>query len=87
MKWTEEKDKVIAECILNNTVKYDAFTEAAERLGASKKAVEVRYYSKKKYIDDMCKNIVEEEALESREPWFVKLCNAISSMLNIQKYM
>lgn len=87
MRWTEEKDKIVAECLVNNRTKEKAFEAAARTFGTKPTAVATRYYRRRAYIEDAKRDIIENKAMSNRKPWFLRLWNAISSMLDIQKHL
>lgn len=89
MKWTTKEDRLIAEALVrSNNEKTVAFQAVANTLGISRKAVEGRYYRKFPDLDLLARDILEERAYknytEAHKPWYVKLWNAIRSMLNLK---
>lgn len=89
MKWTIKEDRLIAEALVrSNNEKTVAFQAVANTLGISRKAVEGRYYRKFPDLDLLARDILEERAYknytEAHKPWYVKLWNAIRSMLNLK---
>ena len=89
MKWTIKEDRLIAEALVrSNNEKTVAFQAVADTLGISRKAVEGRYYRKFPDLDLLARDILEERAyknyIEAHKPWYVKLWNAIRSMLNLK---
>ena len=89
MKWTIKEDRLIAEALVrSNNEKTVAFQAVADTLGISRKAVEGRYYRKFPDLDLLARDILEERAYknytEAHKPWYVKLWNAIRSMLNLK---
>ena len=89
MKWTIKEDRLIAEALVkNNNEKTVAFQTVADMLGISRKAVESRYYRKFPDLDLLARDILEERAYknytEAHKPWYVKLWNAVKSMLNLK---
>lgn len=89
MKWTIKEDRLIAEALVrSNNEKTIAFQAVANTLGISRKAVEGRYYRKFPDLDLLARDILEERAYknytEAHKPWYVKLWNAIRSMLNLK---
>lgn len=84
MKWTTREDRLIAEALSKSNNKTVAFQAVANALGISRKAVEGRYYRKFPDLDLLAKDILEERAYknyEAHKPWYVKLWNAVKSML------
>ena len=88
MKWTIKEDRLIAEALGRSNNKTVAFQAVANALGISRKAVEGRYYRKFPDLDLLAKDILEEIAYknytEAHKPWYVKLWNAVKSMLNLK---
>lgn len=88
MKWTIKEDRLIAEALDRSNNKIMAFQAVADTLGISRKAVEGRYYRKFPDLDLLAKDILEERAYknytEAHKPWYVKLWNAVKSMLNLK---
>lgn len=89
MKWTIKEDRLIAEALVrSNNEKTVAFQAVANTLGISRKAVEGRYYRKFPDLDLLARDILEERAYknytEAHKPWYVKLWNAVRSMLNLK---
>lgn len=89
MRWTIKEDRLIAEALVrSNNEKTVAFQAVANTLGISRKAVEGRYYRKFPDLDLLARDILEERAYknytEAHKPWYVKLWNAIRSMLNLK---
>lgn len=88
MKWTIKEDRLIAEALGRNNNKTVAFQAVADMLGISRKAVEGRYYRKFPDLDLLARDILEERAYknytEAHKPWYVKLWNAVKSMLNLK---
>lgn len=88
MRWTTKEDRLIAEALVkSNNKKTVAFQTVANILGISKKAVANRYYRKFPDLDLLAKDILEERAYknyEAHKPWYVKLWNAVKSMLNLK---
>lgn len=86
MKWTIKEDRLIAEALGRSSNKITAFQAVADTLGISRKAVEGRYYRKFPDLDLLARDILEERAYknytEAHKPWYVKLWNAVKSMLN-----
>lgn len=97
MRWTIKEDKLIAEALVrSNNEKAVAFQAVAIDLGVSKRAVEGRYYRNRNSIDKFAESLQNlnsyfEEAgaagdiytVKKRTPWYVKLWNAIQSVLNL----
>lgn len=87
MKWTTKEDRLIAEALGRSNSKTVAFQAVADTLGISRKAVEGRYYRKFPDLDLLARDILEERAYknyEAHKPWYVKLWNAVKSMLNLK---
>lgn len=89
MKWTTKEDRLIAEALIkSHNEKTVAFQAVADTLGISRKAVEGRYYRKFPDLDLLAKDILEERTYknytEAHKPWYVKLWNAVKSMLNLK---
>lgn len=88
MKWTIKEDRLIAEALGRSNNKTVAFQAVADALGISRKAVEGRYYRKFPDLDLLARDILEERAYknytEAHKPWYVKLWNAVKSMLNLK---
>ena len=88
MKWTIKEDRLIAEALGRSNSKNVAFQAVANALGISRKAVEGRYYRKFPDLDLLARDILEERAYknytEAHKPWYVKLWNAVKSMLNLK---
>lgn len=88
MKWTIKEDRLIAEALGRSNNKTVAFQAVADTLGISRKAVEGRYYRKFPDLDLLARDILEERAyknyIEAHKPWYVKLQNAVKSMLNLK---
>ena len=88
MKWTIKEDRLIAEALGRSNNKIVAFQAVADTLGISRKAVEGRYYRKFPDLDLLARDILEERAYknytEAHKPWYVKLWNAVKSMLNLK---
>ena len=88
MKWTIKEDRLIAEALGRSNNKTVALQAVANALGISRKAVEGRYYRKFPDLDLLAKDILEEIAYknytEAHKPWYVKLWNAVKSMLNLK---
>lgn len=88
MKWTIKEDRLIAEALGRSNNKIMAFQAVADTLGISRKAVEGRYYRKFPDLDLLARDILEERAYknytEAHKPWYVKLWNAVKSMLNLK---
>ena len=88
MKWTIKEDRLIAEALGRSNNKTVAFQAVADTLGISRKAVEGRYYRKFPDLDLLARDILEEVAYkyytEALKPWYVKLLNAVKSMLNLK---
>lgn len=88
MKWTIKEDRLIAEALGRSNNKTVAFQDVADTLGISRKAVEGRYYRKFPDLDLLARDILEERAYknytEAHKPWYVKLWNAVKSMLNLK---
>lgn len=88
MKWTIKEDRLIAEALGRSNNKTVAFQAVADTLGISRKAVEGRYYRKFPDLDLLARDILEERAYknytEAYKPWYVKLWNAVKSMLNLK---
>lgn len=88
MKWTIKEDRLIAEALGRSNNKTVAFQTVADTLGISRKAVEGRYYRKFPDLDLLARDILEERAyknyIEAHKPWYVKLWNAVKSMLNLK---
>lgn len=88
MKWTIKEDRLIAEALGRSNNKTVAFQAVADTLGISRKAVEGRYYRKFPDLDLLARDILEERAYknytEAHKPWYVKLWNAVRSMLNLK---
>lgn len=88
MKWTIKEDRLIAEALGRSNNKTVAFQVVADTLGISRKAVEGRYYRKFPDLDLLARDILEEMAYknytEAHKPWYVKLWNAVKSMLNLK---
>lgn len=89
MRWTTREDRLIAEALVrSHNEKTVAFQDVANVLGISRKAVEGRYYRKFPDLDLLAKDILEEIAYknytETHKPWYVKLWNAVKSMLNLK---
>lgn len=88
MKWTIKEDRLIAEALGRSNNKTVAFQTVADTLGISRKAVEGRYYRKFPDLDLLARDIPEERAYknytEAHKPWYVKLWNAVKSMLNLK---
>ena len=88
MKWTTREDRLIAEALGRSNNKTVAFQAVANALGISRKAVEGRYYRKFPDLDLLARDILEERAYknytEAHKPWYVKLWNAVKSMLNLK---
>lgn len=97
MRWTMREDKLIATALVrSNNEKAAAFQAVAINLGVSKKAVEGRYYRNRNSIDKFAESLrnlnsyFEEvgaagdiHIIKKKTPWYVKLWNAIQSMLNL----
>jgi hypothetical protein len=88
MRWTTKEDRLIAEALVrSHNEKTVAFQDVANVLGISRKAVEGRYYRKFPDLDLLAKDILEEIAYKNykaHKPWYVKLWNAVKSMLNLK---
>ena len=89
MRWTTKEDRLIAEALVkSHNKKTVAFQTVANVLGISRKAVASRYYRKFPDLDLLAKDILEEKAYkdytEAHKPWYVKLWNAVKSMLNLK---
>lgn len=88
MKWTIKEDRLIAEALGRSNNKTVAFQAVADTLGISRKAVEGRYYRKFPDLDLLARDILEERTYknytEAHKPWYVKLWNAVKSMLNLK---
>lgn len=88
MKWTIKEDRLIAEALGRSNSKTVAFQAVADTLGISRKAVEGRYYRKFPDLDLLARDVLEERAYknytEAHKPWYVKLWNAVKSMLNLK---
>ena len=88
MKWTTREDRLIAEALGRSNNKTVAFQAVANALGISRKAVEGRYYRKFPDLGLLARDILEERAYknytEAHKPWYVKLWNAVKSMLNLK---
>ena len=88
MRWTTKEDRLIAEALVkSHNEKTVAFQAVADTLGISRKAVEGRYYRKFPDLDLLAKDILEERAYKNykaHKPWYVKLWNAVKSMLNLK---
>ena len=90
MRWTTKEDRLIAEALArSNNEKTVAFQAVANVLGISRGAVAGRYYRKFPDLDLLARDILEERAYkdytEAHKPWYVKLWNAIQSMLNLNR--
>lgn len=90
MKWTIKEDKLIAEeLVRSNNKKVMAFQAVADVLGISRNAVAGRYYRRFPDLDLLARDILEESAYknytEAHKPWYVRLWNAIQSMLNLNQ--
>lgn len=89
MKWTIKEDRLIAEALGRSNNKTVAFQTVADILGISRKAVEGRYYRRFPDLDLLAEDILEERAyknyMEAHKPWYVKLWNAVKSMLNLNQ--
>mgnify|MGYP004457673687 CR=1 FL=1 len=89
MKWTIKEDRLIAEALGRSNSKTVAFQAVADTLGISRKAVEGRYYRKFPDLDLLARDVLEERAYknytEAHKPWYVKLWNAVRSMLNLNQ--
>ena len=90
MRWTTKEDRLIAEALAkSNNEKTVAFQTVANVLGISRIAVARRYYRKSTDIDLLAKDILEEMTYknytETSKPWYVKLWDAIQSMLNLNR--
>lgn len=88
MRWTIKEDRLIAKALGRSNNKTVAFQAVADTLGISRKAVEGRYYRKFPDLDLLARDILEERAYknytEAHKPWYVKLWNAVKSMLNLK---
>lgn len=88
MKWTIKEDRLIAEALGRSNNKTVAFQAVVDTLGISRKAVEGRYYRKFPDLNLLARDILEERAYknytEAHKPWYVKLWNAVKSMLNLK---
>lgn len=87
MRWTTKEDRLIAEALVkSHNEKTVAFQAVANVLGISRGAVASRYYRKFSDMDLLARDILEERAYkdytEIPKPWYVKLWNAILSILN-----
>lgn len=87
MRWTTKEDRLIAEALVrSHNEKTVAFQDVANVLGISRGAVASRYYRKFPDLDLL--DILEERAYknytEAHKPWYVKLWNAVKSMLNLK---
>lgn len=90
MKWTIKEDRLIARALgKSHNRKTIAFQAVANVLGISKGAVASRYYRKAADLNLLAREILEERAYksytEAPKPWYVKLWNAIRSMLNLNQ--
>lgn len=90
MRWTIKEDRLIAEALVrSHNERTVAFQAVANVLGISRGAVANRYYRKSTDIDLLAKDILEERAYknytETPKPWYVKLWDAIQSMLNLNR--
>lgn len=90
MRWTTKEDRLIAEALVrSNNEKIVAFQAVANVLGISRGAVASRYYRKFPDLDLLSRDILEERAYkdytEAPKPWYVKLWNAVQSMLNLNR--
>lgn len=90
MRWTIKEDRLIAEALVrSNNEKTVAFQAVANVLGISRGAVASRYYRKFPDLDLLARDILEERAYkdytEAPKPWYVKLWNAVQSMLNLNQ--
>lgn len=90
MRWTIKEDRLIAEALVrSNNEKTVAFQAVANVLGISRGAVASRYYRKFPDLDLLARDILEERAYkdytEAPKPWYVKLWNAVQSMLNLNR--
>lgn len=90
MRWTTKEDRLIAEALVrSNNEKIVAFQAVANVLGISRGAVASRYYRKFPDLDLLARDILEERAYkdytEAPKPWYVKLWNAVQSMLNLNR--
>lgn len=90
MRWTTKEDRLIAEALVrSNNEKTVAFQAVANVLGISRNAVAGRYYRKFPDLDLLVRDILEERAYknytETPKPWYVKLWDAIQSMLNLNR--
>lgn len=90
MRWTIKEDRLIAEALVkSHNEKTVAFQAVANALGISRGAVASRYYRKSTDIDLLVRDVLEERAYksytEAPKPWYVKLWNAIQSMLNLNQ--
>lgn len=90
MRWTIKEDRLIAEALVrSNNEKAVAFRDIANVLGISRMAVASRYYRKAADLNLLARDILEERAYksytEAHKPWYVKLWNAVQSMLNLNR--
>lgn len=96
MRWIPEYDRIIAESLAECRFElYSAFEMAQRRLMnelnilVSRKAVSSRYYRKFPDLNLLARDILEERAyknyMEAHKPWYVKLWNAVQSMLNLNQ--
>lgn len=90
MRWTTKEDRLIAEALVrSNNEKTVAFQAVANVLSISRGAVASRYYRKFPDLDLLARDILEERAYkdytEAPKPWYVKLWNAVQSMLNLNR--
>lgn len=90
MRWTTKEDRLIAEALVrSNNKRTVAFQAVANALGISRMAVASRYYRKAADLDLLARGILEEKAYriytEAHKPWYIKLWDAIQSMLNLNR--